>query len=88
MRSDEYWQVLACPVEDQRQKLLVHVPAESVEKVSLDITCLSKCRIGDVFKHFFLLFLYLFRMNEQGGGQMTCFWYVLISLIFLSIFCF
>ena len=51
------------------------------------ITCLSKCRIGDVFKHYILSFIvfYLFRMYEEGGGQMTCYWYVLILLKFLSI---
>ena len=49
------------------------------------ITCLSKCRIGDVFKHSFFYFLYLFRMYEEGGGQMTCYWYVLISLKLFSI---
>ena len=50
------------------------------------ITCLSKCRIGDVFKHSFFYFLYLFRMYEEGGGQMTCYWYVLISLkLFLHV---
>ena len=54
------------------------------------ITCLSKCRIGDVFKHYILSFIvfYLFRMYEEGGGQMTCYWYVLISLKLLSIVCF
>ena len=53
------------------------------------ITCLSKCRIGDVFKHSFFYFLYLFRMYEEGGGQMTCNWYVLISFkLFLIVFFF
>ena len=51
------------------------------------ITCLSKCRIGDVFKHSFFYFLYLFRMYEEGGGQMTCYWYVLISLKLFLIVC-
>ena len=51
------------------------------------ITCLSKSRIGDVFKHSIFYFLYLFRMYEEGGGQMTCYWYVLISLkLFLIVF--
>ena len=51
------------------------------------IICLSKCRIGDVFKHSIFYFLYLFRMYEEGGGQMTCYWYVLISLkLFLIVF--
>ena len=27
-------------------------------------------------------------MYEEGGGQMTCYWYVLISLKLLSIVCF
>ena len=48
------------------------------------ITCLSKCRKGDVFKHS-SIFLHLFRTYEEGGGQMTCYWYVLILLKFLSI---
>ena len=53
------------------------------------ITCLSKCRIGDVFKHSFFYFPYLFRMYEEGGGQMTCNWYVLISFkLFLIVFFF
>ena len=70
------------------QNLLKKYPWTFSPQTLTFITCLSKCRIGDVFKHFFLLFLYLFRMNEQGGGQMTCYWYVLISLKFLSIVCF
>ena len=70
------------------QNLLKKHPWTFCPQTLTFITCLSKCRIGDVFKHFFLLFLYLFRMNEQGGGQMTCYWYVLISLKFLSIVCF
>ena len=70
------------------QNLLKKYPWTFCPQTLTFITCLSKCRIGDVFKHFFLLFLYLFRMNEQGGGQMTCYWYVLISLKFLSIVCF
>ena len=54
------------------------------------ITCLSKCRICAVFKHYILSFIvfYLFRMYEEGSGQMTCYWYVLISLKLLSIVCF
>ena len=36
--------------------------------------------------HFY--FPYLFWMYEEGGGQMTCYWYVLILLKFLSAVCF
>ena len=36
--------------------------------------------------HFY--FPYLFGMYEEGGGQMTCYWYVLILLKFLSAVCF
>ena len=44
------------------------------------ITCLSKCGIGDVFKRSFINFLYLFRMDEQGGGQITSYWWSIVCL--------